>query len=385
MKPIVIGTTLPLTGPLTEFGTSLATGYAHAVEEVNATGGPGSGGYVSLVVLDNGTDPNLASEQARDLVARGACALLGSATTQLSIPVSVVAEQLEVPAVSTLTPIRAWQSGSDAGWQWGWSVFFDELQMTRTQFQASDLVETNRRVALFTDLEEDGIVMGALWDQHAYELGYQIVYQAEFPVGIGDFSAQVAEARAVDADIVIAQILSPDGMSLLREMRAASYCPKLVFIEKAGNTGGWTRLTDGLCEGTCAAGWFAEGMGMPREDEFIQRYRGQLGGVDSNVGAIVYGYSIARVLLDAIERVGAPDSAAINVEIEQTDAEYPLGRVRFDAAHASVTPAMVTQWQSNDMVLVMLPDGSPGPHRLRVPPPGLSSPAFSSREVCPAI
>jgi branched-chain amino acid transport system substrate-binding protein len=368
------------------FGTSLETGYALAVEETNAAGGiEGARGRrpVRLAILDNESDPNLASGQARDLVRQGACALLGAATTPLSIPVSVAAEQLEVPALSSITPIRAWQSGNDAGWQWAWNAFFDELQMTRTQFQASELVETNRRVALFTDLEEDGIVMGALWDQHAYELGYEVVYQAEFPVGIGDLSAQVAEAQATEADVVIAQVTPPDGVSLLHDLKVAGYCPKLLFIEKAGNTGGWARLTGGLCEGTCAAGWFAEGLGSSREGEFIERYREQLGGVDSNLGTIVFGYSIASVLIDAIRRVGAPDPAAINAEIAETDAEYPLGHVHFDAAHACPTPAIVTQWQGSDMVLVMLPDGSAGPHALRVPPSGLVPPSRARREAVP--
>jgi branched-chain amino acid transport system substrate-binding protein len=237
--------------------------------------------------------------------------------------------------------------------------------MTRTQFLASNLVDTNRRVALFTDFEEDGIVMGALWEETASDFGYEVVYHAEFPVGLGAFAEQVAEARAAEADIVIAQVMAPDGRALLEAIRDGNYSPKLVFLEKAGNTGGWPRITGGLGEGTLAANWFAEGIGTLREEEFIDRYRDRFGGVDSNLGEVVLGYTAAAVLLDAIERGRATEPAAINVSIGATSGEYPAGWVEFDAAHASAQPAIVTQWQGSDMVLVMHADGSPGRAAIR--------------------
>jgi branched-chain amino acid transport system substrate-binding protein len=362
-RAVTIGATLPTTGALSAFGTSLELGYRQAIEELSDRVGLDA----RLLVLDNRSEPGLASQQARDLiVVEGAVALLGGATPPLSIPISVVAEQLEVPVILTVTPIRAWLGATDRGWTWAWDIFFDELQMTRTQFLASDLVDTNRRVALFTDFEEDGVVMGALWEETASDFGYEIVYHAEFPVGIGVFAEQVAEARAADADVVIAQVMAPDGRALLEAMRDGGYSPKLVFLEKAGNTGAWPRITGGLGEGTLAANWFAEGIGTLREAEFVDRYRERFGGVDSNLGEVVLGYTAAAALLDAIERAGSTEPSAINASIGATSGEYPAGWVEFDAAHASAQPAVVTQWQGTDMVLVMHADGSPGPCEIRL-------------------
>jgi len=363
LRAVTIGATLPTSGALSAFGTSLELGYRQAIEELSARHGLA----VRLLVSDNRSEPGLASQQARDLIAvEGAVALLGGATPPLSIPISVVAEQLEVPVVLTVTPIRAWLGATDRGWAWAWDIFFDELQMTRTQFLASNLVLTNRRVALFTDFEEDGVVMGALWEETASDFGYEIVYHAEFPVGLGAFADQVAEARAADADVVIAQVMAPDGRALLEAMRDCDYSPKLVFLEKAGNTGAWPRLTGGLGEGTLAANWFAEGIGTLREAEFVDRYRDRFGGVDSNLGEVVLGYTAAAVLLDAIECAGSTEPAAINAAIAATSGEYPAGWVEFDAAHASAQPAVMTQWQGTDMVLVMHADGSPGPCEIRL-------------------
>ena len=372
--PIVIGSTLPLTGALQAFGTSLQAGYQLAVDEVNEAGGieiDGAMRPVQLVVQDNASTPDTASAQARDLVLeKESVALLGPATPPLSIPVSVVAEQLKVPAVVTITPIQAWKGAADGGWNWAWDAFFDEVQMTDTQFQTADLVETNKKVALFTDQEEDGIVMGGLWADKAASFGYEIVAHEQFPVGNTNFAAQVTEAKASGAEIVIAQVIPPDGIAILREMKAQGYVPKLVFLEKAGNTGGFVDLSDGLAEGVLAANWFAEGMGLPRESEFIADFSATTGGVNSDLGTIVYGYSIAKVLLEAIARAGSTDPQAINDAIAQTDGDYPAGRIAFGDDHTAALTAVQTQWSGGDQVLVF--DGTSGTSTpLVVPTTGL--------------
>jgi branched-chain amino acid transport system substrate-binding protein len=354
---IVIGASLPLTGSLRAFGTSLQTGYRQAIAEVNADGGLGIGRTrrrVALVVEDNASSGDAAGSQARHLVLnRGAVALLGPATPPLSIPFCVVAEQLRVPAVITITPLRAWQGGNVSGWEYSWDVFFDEDQMTSTQFQTANLVKTNKKVALFTDQEEDGHVMGGLWTSKAYKFGYTVAYHAEFPVGIAEVSSQVREASAAGADIMIAQVIPPDGITLLREMKAQGWEPKLIFLEKAGDTGDYPELSGGLAAGTLAANWFARGMGLPEEKAFITRYAEQACGVNSDLGTIVYGYSIAKVLLDAITAAGTVHADAVNEAIGKTNGLYPAGTISFPYLHSSVMPAVQTQWQGTDMVLVL--------------------------------
>jgi branched-chain amino acid transport system substrate-binding protein len=360
-----IGVTAPLSGPLEAFGPGIRTGIREAIDQVNARGGL-LGHTVELLVRDNASIPGRASAQARELIVDdGAIALIGGITPQLGIPLSVVAEQLQTPALLTVTPIRAWLGATESGWSWAWNFFFDELQMTQTQFLASDLLDTNKRVALFTDLEEDGIVMGGLWVDRADAFGYEIVYHAEFPVGTTEFESQVAEAQAADADGVIGQLMEAEGQALLRAIRTRDYRPTFVFLEKCANSGAWARRTGGLCEDTLAANWFAEGIETQREAEFIARYRSELGGVDSNLATIVSGYTAAAVLVDAVQRAGTLSPAAVNAEIGNTAADYPAGRIRFDSANACAMPAVMTQWRGDDMVLVMHADGSPGPAAIR--------------------
>ncbi len=336
-----------------------------ATDELNLRNSAGKPVF-ELVVADNQGRPEVASSQAHDLVLQDeVTALIGGVGPRLGIPVSVVAEQLQVPALITIVPIRAWTEATEASWSWSWSFFFDETQMTRTQFLASDLVPTNRRVALFTDLEEDGIVMGGMWASTANAHGYEIVYHAEFPVGAHDFGSHVAEAKAANAEIVIGQLMPTEGGHLLDAIWDGGYQPKLVFLEKCANSGEWGHRMKRRADGVLVAGWFAEGMDMPDEAEFIERFRIADRGVDSTLATSVIGYTAIRLLGDAVARGGSEDRAVINQQIGKTNADYPVGRIRFDQAHACALPAVMTQWRGRDTVLVMQADGTPGRAAIR--------------------
>jgi branched-chain amino acid transport system substrate-binding protein len=358
---VVIGATLPLTGPLGAFGTNLKVGYQAAIDEVNAAGGLEFGGAkhkVKLVTQDNASDGKTATTQAKSLVLdSGAIALLGPATPPLTIPVSAVAEQLKVPMISTITPIKGWLSGAGGGYKYSWDVFFDEIQMTQTQFQASDLVKTNKKVAIFTDTEEDGPIQAKLWEGNAAKFGYTVAAKIEFPVGNTNFQAQVAKAKASGADIILAQIIPPDGIALLKELKAQSFDPKLLFMEKAGNTGGYVDITNGLANGVLAANWFAQGMGLEKENEFITKYEKVAGGINSNLGCIVDGYSIAQVLTDAIVAAGGTDPEKLNAAIGKTDKTYPSSHIKFGADHSSAITVVQTQWNGKNQDLVLTADG----------------------------
>ena len=54
---------------------------------------------------------------------------------------------------------------------------------TRQQFLTMDSVTSNKKVALFTDNEQDGIIMGNLWTENVKKFGYEIVASSLFHVG----------------------------------------------------------------------------------------------------------------------------------------------------------------------------------------------------------
>lgn len=370
-QTVVIGTTLPLTGSLASFGPLIQTGYMKAVNDINASGGLTVGGTkhkVQLIVLDNQSDPNMASQQARTLLLKdNAVALLGAFSPPLDIPISNVGEQLHRPVIQSLTPLEAWLSGRQGGWNYAWDLFFDENQMTNLQFQTSSLVKTNKRVALFTDTEEDGITMGKLWEQKAPQFGYQVVYHAQFPVGTTNFSSQIAAAQAAKADVLIAQMIPPDAAGLWKQMKSLGYQPKTAFCEKCAATSAWRTILGSVAEGTMTVDWWSPSLSLPDTNTFISTYGKN--GITTDLSAIVAMNSVAQILFDAITQANSLDPAAINAAIGKTNKTYPVGHIQFGSNHTAPLIAGMDQWQGQNMVRVY--PASQGAANVESPIPGL--------------
>lgn len=371
--PIVVGASLPMTGPLGVFGPLIKQGYQLAVDDVNSEGGLSLGGskrMVALHLLDNQSDPNTASAQARTLILRdNAIALLGAATPPLNNPLSVVADQLKRPLVTSFVPVHAWLGGRPSGWQYAWDLFTDEVRFGDVQYQTANLVKTNRRVALFTDTEQDGIVEGQIFAQRVPAFGYKIVYHASFAPGTTDFSSQIAAAQAANAQVMIAQMTPPDAITLWKQMKALGYRPVAVFCEKCGDAGGFRQALGTLAEGTLAGNWWSASVGYPQTQRFVARYAKQLGGITPDLSTIVTAYSIARVLFDAVVAAQSTDPVAINAALARTHKTYPLGPLAFAPNHFDSLPQVMDQWQGTSAVQVF-PTGKAA-IQIEAPAPGL--------------
>src|ERR1700681_2283615 len=88
--PIVIGASIPLTGPLAGFGYFEKWGYQHAVNLANSAGGikiDGTKRKVKLILLDDQTNPNTTVNNMQTLITQDHVdAVLGSCTDSLVEP-----------------------------------------------------------------------------------------------------------------------------------------------------------------------------------------------------------------------------------------------------------------------------------------------------------
>ncbi len=371
-QTLLLGATLPITGPLSTFGTVLQLGYSRAINEVNASGGldiKGTKYKVQLTFLDNKSDPDTASQQARTLFLKdNVAALLGSATPSLDIPISNVAEQLKRPTIMTVSPVEAWLGARTSGWNYAWDIFFDENQSTKSNFEASNLIQTNKRVALFTDTEEDGITMGGIWAKEAPGYGYTIAYHASFPVGTTDFSSFIAAAKTANADILIAQMLPPDAIALWKQMKALNYQPKAAYCEKCASNSGWPKALGAVAEGTMNNSIWDPSEGYPQASAFESAYGATW--MTPDLGVIVYAYTDAKVTMDVINKAQSLDPNTINAAVPQVTGMYPAGQISFGANHAAITGSVEEQWQNGKNVQIY-PQISGSNTKIETPVPGL--------------
>lgn len=349
--PLVIGTTLSLTGPLGSLGSLQKQGYEQAVKWVNDDGGlevDGTKRQVELIVQDNQSDPNAASQQAREMVLKdGAVALLGPCTPPVTIPVAQAAEVQKVPMMATCTPVGAFAAGSESGWNYVFDMFFSEEDQASTAFEAFDQVESNKKVAIFTDTEPDGIIERELYKKAAEAGGYEVVGDYTFPVGTTDFAQSINDARSAGAELVVTQTIPPDGIALWKQMKALGLKPAAAFSAKAAVSGAWWDALQDTAEGTLTEGFWSPDAGFDSTDEIMD----SLGSESTNtpdLGIPVTSLAAAQVLLDAISAAESLSAEDVVAAIAATDGDYPVGSVTFGKDHTFVTPHYVLQWTEGD-------------------------------------
>ena len=355
--PVVLGTSLSMTGPLGQFGVALNAGYEQLVADVNAGGGVSVGGakrQLKLVVLDNRSDANTASQQTRELVLKdGAAAILGACTPPIIIPGALAAEKEKVPFVSSCSPVNAFRGGNAAGWNYAWDLFFDEQAQAKAVATGLAQANSSKKVALFTDSEPDGVAERGLYKAAAAAAGLTVVGDYTFPVGTTDFSSFIKDAKDKGAELVAGQMIPPDGIALWKQMKSLSFTPKQAFVAKASDGASWPGALGPLAEGTLTEGFWSPSTGKANSAALMGTLGTKFANSFSDLNIAVLGYTAANVATDAISTAGSTDPAKVNTAIGKTSKDYPLGTITFDSKHTAVTPYLLMQWQGGKIVQIL--------------------------------
>jgi branched-chain amino acid transport system substrate-binding protein len=367
---IVIGASLPLSGALASFGAFQRWGYERAVAETNKAGGIAIGGKrqtIRLVVRDDKTDANVSASNIETLLSRDhAAALLGSCTPALVNAGALVAERHRVPMVTACDPRQAFTRVR--AWKYVWDLFFDEADLAEAPFRAlADAgAVTNRNVAILHDNGPDGqVVGGQLWPALAKKYGYNVVVTSSFPVDNSQFTSIIAEAKAKAADIVLVDAITPQAVSIRKQIGTADYHPKVLVMEKGAEPAQFGASLGSLADGVLVGGYWDPSFAYPGARELALAYEQETH--QSGSQHIADSYAAAKVLLAALAAAGSTEPNALNAAIGHTDATFVVGPIKFDAQHFARLPIVSVQWQKNKTVVVWPAKGAIG--KLLVPMP----------------
>jgi branched-chain amino acid transport system substrate-binding protein len=352
---IVIGASLPLSGPLAGFGSFQEWGYKRAVDEVNKAGGisiDGAKQKVRLVIRDDKTDPNAAASNTETLISRDhVVAMLGSCTPALVNAGALVAERAKKPIVTGCDPLEVFKSVRK--WNYAWDLFFSVPELAAAQYKAlaeAD-VQTNKKIAFWHDNGPDGqAVGGQIWPALAKEFGYEVVQNAEFPVDNTQFTSIIAEAKSKGADVVLVDAITPQAIAIRKQMASAGYTPKVLNIEKGAEPVQFAEALGKLSDGVLVGGYWDPSFPYPGAADLAKAFETETKLTSSQ--HIADSYAAAQILLDAIATAGSTDPEKINAAIAKTDKTYVVGAIKFDADHTAKLPIVALQWQSGKPVIV---------------------------------
>lgn len=354
-KELVIGASLPISGPLAGLGSYAHWGYNHAVDLVNKAGGiliAGKPYRVRLVIRDDKTDPNVTASNTDALISRdGAVAILASLTPPLVAAGGLISERNRVPFISGCCPTEEFTAIRH--WRYGWDMFFSGVDLSTLTFRMLEDMKlpTNRKVSIFHDNGPDGEFLGGkLWPVTSKKFGYDIVQNASFPMGATEFTSVVTEAKAENADIVLAMCGAPQAVALRKQMAAIGWTPKILSMERGGEPAQFQKALGALANGVLVGGYWSPSFPYPGAAELAKLFEQQTG--ETNSQDIATSYTVAKIMLDAIARAGSLDADKITEEIGKTNNIYVVGHVQFNSQHIAVLPLVETQWQASGSQVV---------------------------------
>jgi branched-chain amino acid transport system substrate-binding protein len=352
---IVIGASLPLSGPLAGFGSFQQWGYKRAVDEVNKAGGidvDGKKQTVKLIIRDDKTDPNVTASNTETLISRDhVVAMLGSCTPVLVNAGALVAERAKKPLVTGCDPLEAFKSVRK--WNWVWDIFFDEPDLAAAQLTALQELgaQTNKKLAIWHDNGPDGqVVGGIIWPELAKKFGYDVVQNSEFPVDNSQFTSIIGEAKSKGADVVLVDAITPQAVAIRKQMAAAGYTPKVLNIEKGAEPVQFAEALGKLSDGVLVGGYWDPSFPYPGAADLAKTFESETKLTNSQ--HIADSYAAAKVLFDGIAAAGSTDAAKINAALAATDKTYVVGPVKFDENHTAKLPIVALQWQGGKTVII---------------------------------
>jgi branched-chain amino acid transport system substrate-binding protein len=241
---IKIGFVTPLTGPLAGF----ASGDKFVLSTVRATSAYSKGFTVggktykvSIVVADSQSDPNRASQVARQLILNdNVDMLLTTSTPETTNPVAVVAQTQGVPCVSTVCPWESWYAGlggnpAKPAQSFAYcTLFFFGLKEFQGCFVPmwNRVPAANKKVACMYPNDADGNAFRAVFTELIRESGYTPVDGGAYTDGTTDFTAMISNFKAANAEYFTNCPIPPDFNTFWKQAHQQGWRPKLATVAK---------------------------------------------------------------------------------------------------------------------------------------------------------
>ena len=370
--PIVIGTSLSLTGDFSADGQAYKNGYEFWASQVNAHGGL-LGRKVEIKILNDNSSPTQVVTNYQTLINADHVALtLGPFSSLLTAPASQVAAR---NGYAFVEGAGGAPSVFDTAWnQTDHNVFdvslpiADELMPFVNYISSLPAATRDKLTAAYPSADDPFATPPVQLAQSKLEaLGVKTVYSKVFPEESSSYKPQADLVANSKADIVVLGSTDvPTVAAFMSEFAQDHYTPKM-FIAAAGPDQGASfikAVAAGNATGMMVPNAWYPGYSDTASEKMVSEYVAQYGGSASGVNAdVAEAYSVGQVIAQAITAVGSVDNAKIITYLHSgVTLTTVQGTAKFDALGENANAdAFIFQWQDAGTKFVqVLPAASSG-------------------------
>jgi branched-chain amino acid transport system substrate-binding protein len=352
--PIVIGTSLPLTGEFSQPGQAAQQGYEVWRDMVNEEGGL-LGREIELIVKDDASNQNTIVSDYNALISQDEVdLLLGTFSSLLNLPASAVAERNQMVYVEPA-------GGSPDMFNRGFEFLFFAQQATADKQGkvfaewVAQLPEGEKPLTAAYPTLDDPFAAPNVAGIRAIleEAGVETVYEETYAIDTKNFDTIVSAMK--NADLVVHGAQFEDGIGMTRSMLKADFTPDMFFQTNAPSFG--SQFTDGIgeenTEGVFYAVSHSPDADTPGNAEFVAKYEEMFGEGEVPEDA-ADAFAAGEVLQAAVEAVGSiDDQKALADWLHENEVETILGPLSWDETGAPQGEFLIGQWQDGSPEIVL--------------------------------
>jgi branched-chain amino acid transport system substrate-binding protein len=340
---VLIGSVLPLTGPIAPIGATNRQGIEYAVDEINAAGGIKllNGAKLRIIDGDHEGKPERAISETERLIRQGVHVLFGAYQVASTVPSTQVAERFKVPY---LVPVTAPDVVVERGFKYVFKISPKSSWYARDQvrFLQDIAKKTNRpvkKVALVHEATLYGQSVSGYQREYLKKAGIEIVADISYTTNAPDLTSEISRLKAAQPDAVLATSYIADAILITRTMAELQLDTDGLIGASAGHIdpayiAGLGRrsefsMTPGEWNPDLKKG--SSTLSQAVNEGFKKKYR-----IDMN-GHAAENYVAVYVLKDAIERAGSLDRQKLRDALAATNFAgerniLPYERIEFDLA-----------------------------------------------------
>jgi branched-chain amino acid transport system substrate-binding protein len=344
-----IGASAPKTGPLA--GGAAVTHWPNIklwIQEVNGRGGLKVGGKsikLELVEYDDKTSGEEAVKNIQRLATVDKVDFIVTPySTGLNVATAPLIARYGYPHITTSAATdnvaefaKRW---SNSFWLLGTSKQLAE-GVAQALVKLRDSGAVGKRVALVNVADAFGLELVNAGKPALQKAGFEIVYEASYPLGTQDVAPIISAAKAAKPDAFVAFSYPPDTFALTEQAQIQKFDVGAFYVGVGTAFPGYAARFKDNASGVMGVG------GINPDSKEIQEYRKkhkEVTGADPDSWASAVTYAGLEILGQAIERAGTTDKAAVVAEIKKKPFTTVIGEVNL-ADNINHKVWTVGQWQ----------------------------------------
>jgi len=363
-EPIVIGSSLPLTGEFSQPGTAAEQGYKVWQSMVNDDGGL-LGRKVELKIKDDASNQDTIVSDYNALISQDKVdLLLGTFSSLLNLPASAVAERNQMVYVEPA-------GGSPKMFDRGFKYLFFAQQATAdkqgevfAKWVAQLPADQKPKTAAYPTIDDPFAAPNVEGIRKILEgAGVKTVYQETYAIDTKNFDTMVNAMKAAKPDLVVHGAVFEDGVGMIRSMLRADFKPKWFYETSAPSQGDQFSKAIGEenTEGIMFAISHAPTAKTPGNEEFVKKYDEMFGGPPPEDAADAY--AAGQVLQAAVKAVGSIDDQKKLADwIRGHTVSTILGDLKWNEDGSPIGEFLIGQWQNGEVQFVLPEDAATTDH-----------------------